>query len=65
MKNDEENEKRGVADEPIVIADECGDSMWDTVLKQSPFVQALTKAQTAKTEVNKIPALSKSEEKLK
>jgi hypothetical protein len=22
------------ADEPIVIADECGDSMWDAVLKQ-------------------------------
>ena len=22
------------ADEPIVIADECGDSMWDAVLQQ-------------------------------
>lgn len=25
----------------IVIADECGDSMWDEVLEQSAFVQAV------------------------
>ena len=30
MKKDSELKK----DEPIVIADECGDSMWDAVLQQ-------------------------------
>ncbi|MEO5891770.1 MAG: hypothetical protein ABIQ31_16100 [Ferruginibacter sp.] len=44
MKNDTANEKGKLAAEPIVIADECGDSMWDAVLEQSPFVQALRKA---------------------
>ena len=34
MKNDTANEKDNPAEEPIVIADECGDSMWDTVLNQ-------------------------------
>jgi hypothetical protein len=33
MKNDI-NEKDKQAAEPIVIADECGDSMWDAVLGQ-------------------------------
>ena len=28
------NDNSKQADEPIVIADECGDSMWDEVLKQ-------------------------------
>jgi len=34
-----ELEKSKAADEPILIPDECGDSMWDTVLEQSPFVK--------------------------
>jgi hypothetical protein len=34
MKNDIVNEKNKLAEEPIVIADECGDSMWDAVLGQ-------------------------------
>jgi hypothetical protein len=34
MKNDIVNEKNKQAEEPIVIADECGDSMWDAVLGQ-------------------------------
>ncbi|MEP6847145.1 MAG: hypothetical protein ABI861_14130 [Panacibacter sp.] len=44
MKKDE---KSNLPVEPIVIADECGDSMWDTVLEQSAFVQALRKAAIA------------------
>ncbi len=38
------NEEDKLAEESIVIADECGDSMWDVVLEQSPFVQALRQA---------------------
>lgn len=34
LKTDLINEKERSADEPIVIADECGDSMWDAVLQQ-------------------------------
>jgi len=34
MKNEVVNERSKQAEEPIVIADECGDSMWDAVLGQ-------------------------------
>lgn len=34
MKNDTANEKDKQAEASIVIADECGDSMWDAVLNQ-------------------------------
>lgn len=34
MKKEMLNEKEKPANEPIVIADECGDSMWDEVLQQ-------------------------------
>ena len=34
MKNEIANEKNKQAEEPIIIADECGDSMWDAVLGQ-------------------------------
>jgi hypothetical protein len=34
MKNEVADEKDKQAEEPIVIADECGDSMWDAVLGQ-------------------------------
>lgn len=34
MKKDLINEKKIPASETIVIADECGDSMWDAVLQQ-------------------------------
>lgn len=33
MKNDLIEEKK-TEDEPIVIADECGDTLWDAVLNQ-------------------------------
>lgn len=36
-----EDGKINSAEEVIVIPDECGDSMWDVVLEQSPFIQAL------------------------
>jgi hypothetical protein len=32
MKKESKKEKSG--NEPVVIADECGDSMWDAVLQQ-------------------------------
>ena len=50
MEKDAENIKSKVEEEPIVIPDECGDSMWDTVLEQSAFVQALREAAKIKTE---------------
>ena len=34
MKNEIVNKNDKQAEEPIVIADECGDSMWDAVLGQ-------------------------------
>jgi len=34
MNNHFIHSKDKTADEPIVIADECGDSMWDAVLSQ-------------------------------
>jgi len=34
MNNHFIHSKDKTADEPIVIADECGDSMWDAVLNQ-------------------------------
>jgi len=34
MKKDFVNEESKTKGEPIVIADECGDSMWDEVLSQ-------------------------------
>lgn len=51
MKEDLTNRKDDPADEPIVIADECGDTMWDAVLEQdvepgrtnSPKADALLK----------------------
>ncbi|HEU5166618.1 MAG TPA: hypothetical protein VFU29_13805 [Chitinophagaceae bacterium] len=34
MNNHFIHPKDNPADEPVVIADECGDSMWDAVLNQ-------------------------------
>jgi len=34
MIHDFENQKNTTAEEPVVIPDECGDSMWDEVLAQ-------------------------------
>ena len=34
MKNHVIHPKDKTADEPTVIADECGDTMWDAVLNQ-------------------------------
>jgi len=40
------NEKSQQAEEPIVIADECGDSMWDAVLGQDVKACQIAKAIT-------------------
>ena len=53
MKKDAENKKTKVVEEPVVIPDECGDSMWDTVLEQSAFVQVLRQAAKAVPEDKK------------
>ena len=50
MKNNLENEESKTTDEPVVIPDECGDSMWDEVLEQSAFVQALRQVAKAEPE---------------
>ncbi len=34
MKRDLTDKKDNPADEPVVIPDECGDTMWDAVLEQ-------------------------------
>ncbi len=55
MKDDTINEKDKQADEPIVIADECGDSMWDAVLGQEVKACQVIKADTnLKTLLNRI-----------
>jgi hypothetical protein len=38
MRNDLINKNEEPATEPIVIADECGDSMWDAVLEEKDKV---------------------------
>ena len=43
MKNDTVNEKDKQAEERIVMADECGDSMWDEVLGQEVKASQITK----------------------
>lgn len=55
MKQDEENKAEShVTDEPVVIPDECGDSMWDKVLEQSPFVQAVKRADDERPNEKKV-----------
>lgn len=44
MKNDTVNENDKQEVEPIVIADECGDSMWDAVLMQEVKACQITEA---------------------
>jgi hypothetical protein len=59
MKKDLVNEKEKSATEPIVIADECGDSMWDEVLQQEVKacdVRAVSK--NAASLLNSIDAVS-------
>ncbi len=43
MKNNLEKEKSKPAIEPVVIPDECGDSLWDSVLVQPAFNYAAKK----------------------
>ena len=44
MKNEVEDEKDKQVEDPIVIADECGDSMWDAVLGQEIRACQIAKA---------------------
>jgi hypothetical protein len=46
-------EQANPVDEPIVLPDECGDSMWDKVLEQSAFVPALQLVSNAEPEDKK------------
>ena len=54
MEKDIIKEKTKPVDEPIVIPYECGDSMWDSVLEQSAFVQALRQEAKAEPEEKKV-----------
>ena len=62
MKKNLENEKAITDNDPIVIADECGDSMWDAVLQQEVKacdVKAVSK--NASSLLNSIDAVKESE----
>gem|GEM_PF-2616214 len=50
MKKELEVKQYTPLDETIVIPDECGDSMWDSVLVQSPLVKELEKSAENKVE---------------
>jgi hypothetical protein len=55
MKNNSVNEKNKLAEGPIVMADECGDSLWDAVLAQEVKACEIAKAiQKPGTLINKI-----------
>ena len=55
MKNEIVNENDKQAQAPIVIADECGDSMWDAVLGQEVKACQIAKAiNSPETLLNKI-----------
>ena len=58
MKKDLVKEKEPPATEPIVIADECGDSMWDAVLQQEAKDSAVKGvAKNAASLLNRIDAV--------
>ncbi|HRI21215.1 MAG TPA: hypothetical protein PLA68_09670 [Panacibacter sp.] len=62
MKKDEENEKSKVAEEPVVIPDECGDSMWDEVLQQEvKACDIKTISKNASSLLNRIVAVQVSD----
>lgn len=62
MKNDLAKEKETPATEPIVIADECGDSMWDAVLQQEvKACEAKTVSKNAASLLNRIDAVQVSD----
>ncbi|MDB5276949.1 MAG: hypothetical protein JWR61_1904 [Ferruginibacter sp.] len=60
MKNDAENKIEKQAEEPIVIADECGDSMWDAVLGQEvkacQIIEGASKLETLLNRTEKVQA---------
>lgn len=58
MKKDLKKKESKQVDEDIVIPDECGDSMWDSVLAQSPFVQAIKKKSEKKAAGSEYKKLS-------
>jgi len=44
MKNKLAGEENKLGEAPIVMVDECGDSMWDAVLRQEVTTSQITKA---------------------
>lgn len=72
MNENLKNQANSLADEPIVIPDECGDSMWDAVLAQevkacdvkeiSKNSRALFSQVNTRKSVNRPPENSRSTE---
>ena len=56
MKKDLISEKEKPATEPIVIADECGDTLWDAVLQQEIKACYVKISNTAVSLLNSIDA---------
>ena len=67
MKNEIANEKNKQAEEPIVIADECGDSMWDAVLGQEvkacQIIEGASKLETLLNRTEKVQECDATEAK--
>lgn len=57
MEKDKSNEKIKPAHEPIVIPDECGDSMGDKILEQPAFVHAVRSTAKAEPEDKKLKSI--------
>lgn len=56
MKKDFKETNNKPADEPIVIADECGDTLWDAVLQQEIKACGVKISNTAVSLLNSIDA---------
>ncbi|CAN5699802.1 hypothetical protein BH10BAC2_BH10BAC2_15010 [soil metagenome] len=61
MKKDFEETVNRPADEPIVIADECGDSLWDAVLQQEVKACDIKISNSAVSLLNSIDAVQVSD----
>lgn len=57
MKSDFNETESKAANEPIVITDECGDSLWDAVLQQELKACDVKISNTAASLLNSIDAV--------
>jgi hypothetical protein len=65
MKKNTINEKNEPVEEPIVIADECGDSMWDALLGQEvkacEIIKVDSKLKTLPNSIENVQACENTE----